>query len=85
MQVTIGSVKEVAAGEKGGGTGDIFGFVLVMTTVMALLFTATRSVSDIHEEHNNGMLRRQLATPLDIGLVVGAKAVFGPVWYARST
>ena len=76
--VTIGSVKETEADEDGSGGGNgIFGYLLVMTTVMALLFTAIRSVSDIHDEHNSGMLRRQLATPLDIGLVIGAKTVFG--------
>jgi len=51
-----------------------------MTTVMALLFVATRSMGDIFEEQNNGMLKRQLSTPMGIGMIVGAKTVFGVVF-----
>ena len=74
--VEIGSVKEGEEEEDPGPGSSVFGYVLIMTTVMALLFVATRSMGDIFEEHNNGMLKRQLATPLGIGLVVGAKTVF---------
>ena len=75
--VEIGSVKGGDEEEEdSGGSSNIFGYVLIMTTVMALLFVATRSMGDIFEEHNNGMLRRQLSTPIGIGMVVGAKTVF---------
>ena len=74
--VEVGSVKEGDEEDDSGGGSNIFGYVLIMTTVMALLFVATRSMGDIFEEHNNGMLKRQLSTPMGIGMVVGAKAVF---------
>jgi len=73
--VEIGSVKESDEEDSGPGS-SVFGYVLIMTTVMALLFVATRSMGDIFEEHNNGMLKRQLTTPLGIGMLVGAKAIF---------
>ncbi len=73
--VEVGSVKE--SDEDDGPGFNVFGYILIMTTVMALLFVATRSMGDIHEERNNGMLRRQMATPMGIGLIVGAKTVFG--------
>jgi len=73
--VEVGSIKENEEDDEGPGS-SVFGYVLIMTTVMALLFVATRSMGDIFEEHNNGMLKRQLATPMGIGLVVGAKTVF---------
>jgi len=76
-RVKVGSVKESAAEDDGPGTGNVFGYVLIMTTVMALLFVATRTMGDLFEEKNNGMLRRMLATPLDLGRVVLAKTVFG--------
>lgn len=69
--VEIGSVKEGDEEDSGPGS-SVFGYVLIMTTVMALLFVATRSMGDIFEEHNNGMLKRQLATPMGIGMVVAA-------------
>jgi len=72
----VGTVKEADQDDDGGG-GSIYGYILIMTTVMALLFVATRSLGDLFEEHNNGMLRRQLATPLTMGLIVIAKIVFG--------
>ncbi len=77
--VEIGSVKEGDEEDSGPGS-SVFGYVLIMTTVMSLLFVATRSMGDIFEEHNNGMLKRQLATPMGIGLVVGAKTVFAVVF-----
>jgi ABC-2 type transport system permease protein len=76
--VKVGSVKEAeVADEDSPGTGNVFGYVLIMTTVMALLFVATRTMGDLFEEKNNGMLRRMLATPLDLGRVVLAKTIFG--------
>ena len=74
--VEVGSVKEGEEEEDTGASSNVFGYVLIMTTVMALLFVATRSMGDIFEEHNNGMLKRQLTTPLGIGMLVGAKAIF---------
>ena len=74
--VELGSVKESDDGNDGPGF-NVFGYILIMTTVMALLFVATRSMGDIHEEQNSGMLRRQLATPVGIGLIMGAKTIFG--------
>ena len=76
--VKVGSVKEAEeAADDSPGTGNVFGYVLIMTTVMALLFVATRTMGDLFEEKNNGMLRRMLSTPLDLGRVVLAKTVFG--------
>jgi len=75
--IAVGSIKENDEEEKATGGGNVFGYVLIMTAVMALLFVATRSMNDIFEEHNNGMLKRQLATPVGIGMIVGAKIVFG--------
>jgi ABC-type transport system involved in multi-copper enzyme maturation permease subunit len=76
LLVEVGSVKESEDDEDGPGF-NVFGYILIMTTVMALLFVATRSMGDIHEERNSGMLRRQLATPMGIGLIMGAKTIFG--------
>ena len=59
---------------------NVYGYVLIMTTVMALLFVAARSVGDLFEERKSGMLRRQLASPADLRLIVGAKIVFGVVF-----
>ncbi len=78
--VEIGSVKEDGEEEDSGGGFNVFGYILIMTTVMALLFVATRSMGDIFEEQNNGMLKRQLSTPMGIGMIVGAKTVFGVVF-----
>jgi len=75
--VKVGSVKESEEEDDSPGTGNVFGYVLIMTTVMALLFVATRTMGDLFEEKNNGMLRRMLATPLDLGRVVLAKTIFG--------
>ena len=75
--VEVGSVKGIDEEEEETGGGNVYGYVLIMTAVMALLFVATRSMNDLFEEHNNGMLKRQLATPLGIGMIVGAKTVFG--------
>jgi ABC-type multidrug transport system permease subunit len=76
----LGTVKEADEEDEGGGGGSIYGYILIMTTVMALLFVATRTMGDLFEEQNNGMLRRQLATPLTMGLVVRAKIVFGVIF-----
>ena len=78
--VTIGSQKEQTPNGEQDTTNRIFGYILVMTTVMALMFVATRSVSDIYEERKTGMLRRQLATPLQPGFIIFAKITFGVVF-----
>ncbi len=77
--VTIGSAKEQSQAEDGAGSQSIFGYILVMTTVMALLFVATRSVGDLFEEKNSGMLRRQMGTPLRVSQIVAAKFLFSVV------
>jgi ABC-2 type transport system permease protein len=59
---------------------NVYGYILIMTTVMALLFVAARSVGDLFEERKSGMLRRQMASPADLRLIVGAKIVFGVVF-----
>jgi ABC-2 type transport system permease protein len=76
--VQITSVKEKAAAKSGdSGRNAIFGYVMVMTTVMAVLFIATRAIMDLFEERQSGMLRRQLVSPLGISQIVGGKIVFG--------
>ncbi len=78
--VGIGSAKEQAPGEESGtGSRGIFGYILVMTTVMALLFVAVRSVGDLFEEKNSGMLRRQMSTPLPVSRIIAAKFLFSVV------
>jgi ABC-2 type transport system permease protein len=57
-------------------TFNIFGYILVMVSVMSVLFVAIRAVTDLYEDQRTGMLRRQLATPLPIGLLVVAKIAF---------
>ena len=76
--VRIGSVKESAAEEDSGGSG-IFGYILIMTTVMALMLVASRSLGDVYDEQKSGMLRRQLSTPVGVEMIVGAKMIFGAV------
>jgi len=75
--VSISHVKEVD--EEGGPDFNIMGYLLIMTTVMALLFIAARSVYDLFEEAKSGMLRRQLASPVSIATIVGSKMIFGVV------
>ena len=76
--VTIGSEKEAEVEEEDSG-GTVYGFILIMTTVMALLFTASRSIGDLFEEKNSGMLRRQAATPLPVAQIILAKFLFSVV------
>ena len=68
---------ERAKEEGEGSTGvNLFGYIMVMVSVMSVLFVAIRAVTDLYEDQRTGMLRRQLATPLPIGLLVAAKAAF---------
>ncbi len=69
----IESVKEA----RPAGGSSLRGYLLIMTTVMALLFVAVRSVGDLFDERKSGMLRRQLASPAGIERIVGAKLIFG--------
>ncbi len=69
--VQIGSEKET-----GGDPINVFGYVLVMVSVMSVLFVAIRAVTDLYEDQRTGMLRRQLSTPLPIAWIVAAKIVF---------
>lgn len=79
--VSIGSAKEDAAEDEdklsGGG---VSGYILVMTTMMALLMVAGRTMGDFFEEKNSGMLRRQAATPLPVAGIIGAKFLFSVVF-----
>ncbi len=78
--VEIESAKEAEQGRGGGlSGGGVFGYVLMMTTVMALLFVAVRSIGDLFEERNSGMLRRQLASPLPVAHIIAAKFLFSVV------
>ena len=74
--VTINSAK---AKSENAPSYSIFAYVLVMTTVMAVLFVAVRSIGDLFEESKSGMLRRQLSSPLPLAGIVGAKLFFGVV------
>ncbi len=78
--VGIASAKEAEPeGANSSTGGGVFGYVLMMTTVMALLFVAVRSVGDLFEEQNSGMLRRQLATPMPVARIIAAKFLFSVV------
>ncbi len=76
--VGVGDAKEKAP-EKAGGAQNVTGYILVMMAVMALLFVAVRSVGDLFEEKNSGMLRRQMATPMPVGRIIAAKILFSVV------
>lgn len=70
--MAIESVKE----EDGSDPINVFGYILVMVSVMSVLFVAIRAVTDLYEDRRTGMLRRQLSTPLPVALLVMAKIVF---------
>lgn len=75
--VGISSAKETGDEDDGGlGAKGIFGYVLLMTSVMSLLFVAVRSVTDLFEEQNSGMLRRQFMSPQPIWRIMTAKFLF---------
>ncbi len=71
--------KEAAAK---GPQASVFGYVLVMVSVMSVIFVAIRAVSDLYEDQRTGMLRRQLATPLTVGGLVAAKCAFAAAFGA---
>ena len=73
--VTVHSTKPKK--EEGVASFSIIAYILVMTTVMAVLFVAVRSINDLFEEEKNGMLRRQAASPLPLSRIIGAKLFFG--------
>jgi len=75
--LSVSSEKAASADGRPAGGSSVYGYVLIMTTVMALLFVAARSVGDLFDEQKSGMLRRQLASPADLRLIVGAKYAFG--------
>ncbi len=76
----VGSEKLPSATGRAGAGFSVFGYVLIMTTVMALMFVAARSVGDLYDEQKSGMLRRQMASPADLRAIIGAKFVFGAVF-----
>lgn len=59
---------------------SIFGYVLVMVSVMSVLFVAMRAAADLYEDQRTGMLRRQLASPLSIGRLLAVKAAFALIF-----
>lgn len=71
-----------AADDAGRPQGSIFGYVLVMVSVMSVIFVAIRAVTDLYEDQRTGMLRRQLATPLTVDRLVAAKCVFAAAFGA---
>ncbi len=72
-------VRDKEAGEK-NEQASVFGYVLVMVSVMSVIFVAIRAVTDLYEDQRTGMLRRQLATPLSVGRLVAAKCVFAALF-----
>jgi ABC-2 type transport system permease protein len=74
-------VRDKAAGEK-AEQANVFGYILVMVSVMSVIFVAIRAVSDLYEDQRTGMLRRQLATPLSVSRLVAAKCVFAALFGA---
>jgi ABC-2 type transport system permease protein len=74
-------VRDKEAGEK-SEQANVFGYVLVMVSVMSVIFVAIRAVSDLYEDQRTGMLRRQLATPLSVSRLVAAKCVFAALFGA---
>lgn len=76
--VEIATVKE--SDEETGDGANVFGYVLVMVSVMSVLFVAIRAVTDLYEDMRTGMLRRQLSTPMTVGALVFAKLLFALVF-----
>lgn len=74
-------VRDKEAGEK-TEQANVFGYVLVMVSVMSVIFVAIRAVTDLYEDQRTGMLRRQLATPLSVSRLVAAKCVFAALFGA---
>lgn len=72
--VTVESVKQK---EERGDSFSLHGYLLIMTTVMALLFVAARILGDMFDEQKSGMLKRQLASPAPVSRIIGAKLIFG--------
>ena len=74
-------VRDKAAGEK-TEQANVFGYILVMVSVMSVIFVAIRAVTDLYEDQRTGMLRRQLGTPLSVSRLVAAKCVFAALFGA---
>jgi ABC-2 type transport system permease protein len=73
------SVEDVKQTDEDGSSPDfnVFGYVLVMVSVMSVLFVNSRAVLDLYDEEKTGMLRRQLATPMSVSQLIGSKIAFG--------
>jgi ABC-2 type transport system permease protein len=69
-------VRMVTEKEEGAPTPNLFGYVLVMVSVMSVLFVAIRAVTDLYEDARTGMLRRQMSAPLSVGMIVASKLAF---------
>lgn len=66
---------------EGAGPGiNVFGYVLVMVSVMSVLFAASRAILDLYDEEKTGMLRRQLGAPISVSWLVNGKIVFAVVF-----
>ena len=63
--------------ESEGPSFNLYGYILAMVGVMAILFVASRSILDLYEEERLGVLRRQLSTPLTLSQLINAKLAFG--------
>lgn len=58
------------------GSPNVFGYVLVMVSVMSVLFAAIRAITEIYEERSTGMIRRFLSTPAPLAVFIGSKILF---------
>lgn len=73
-------VVKITSTKEAGKPINVFGYVLVMVSVMSVLFVAIRAVTDLYEDKRTGMLRRQMSTPVSVSAIVGAKFVFAMVF-----
>jgi ABC-type multidrug transport system permease subunit len=76
LLLQIDTVKEAKEGEDAAPGFNLFGYILIMISVMSVLFVASRSILDFFDEEKNGMVRRQLVAPVTLGEIVRARLVF---------
>jgi len=71
------TVKEKQDGEEDDAGGiNVFGYVLIMVSVMALLFVSSRAVMGFFEEEKTGMIRRQLVAPISIRHILAGRIAY---------
>jgi ABC-type multidrug transport system permease subunit len=80
LLLQIDRVKESENGEEAGPGFNLFGYILIMISVMSVLFVASRSILDFFDEEKTGMVRRQLVAPVTLGEIVRARLVFAVVF-----